>query len=55
MFSIDAENMKIAIVKQTAGISIVTLGILIVIGAIIAWIVISKTRKHKKANIIKIS
>lgn len=55
VFSIDAENMKIAIVKQTAGISIVTLGILIVIGAIIAWIVISKTRKHKKANIIKIS
>ena len=55
VFSIDAENMKIAIVKQTAGISIVTLGALIVLGAVIAWIVISKTRKHKKTNIIKIS
>lgn len=55
VFSMEAENMKIAIVKQTAGISIILLGGIAFVAGLITWIVISRIRKKRKKVLFKIS
>ncbi len=48
-------NIKFAIVKKTAGISIVTLGALVLLAGVISLITVSNMKKHKKKQILKIS
>ena len=55
VFSVDADNLKFAIVKQVTGISIVTIGAFVILAGLIALAVVRHHTKKKKKTLLKIS
>ena len=55
VFSIDADNVKFAIVRQVAGISIVTIGALLLLSGFITLGVVRNRKKKKIARILRVS
>lgn len=55
VFSIDADNVKFAIVRQVAGISIVTIGAILLLCGLITIGVVRNRKKKKIARILRVS
>ncbi len=55
VFSIDADNVKLAIVRQVAGISIVTIGAFVVLFGLIAVSVIRSRKRKKIKHLLRVS
>ena len=55
VFSIDADNVKLAIVRQVAGISIVTIGDFVVLFGLIAVSVIRSRKRKKIKHLLRVS
>ena len=55
VFSVAADNMKFAIVKQVTGISIVTIGFIVILAGLITLGVVRHHNKKKKKIILKVS
>lgn len=54
VLSVDADNMKLAIVKKVTGISIVTIGLLVIIAGLVALNMVRRHKKKKTKNILKV-
>ncbi len=55
VFSVEADNLKFAIVKQVTGISIITIGAFVILAGFIALAVVRHHTKKKKKVLLKIS
>lgn len=54
VLSVDADNMKLAIVKKVTGISIVTIGIIVIIAGLIALNMVRRHKKKKTKRLLKV-